>query len=99
VAVSHPANWGPFKIDLLRHALDLAGLRSVTLLTNGFERRSPQELMTSAHQAIGRSHERAADPLADPDVVEICEAAACTGEAIYGAAQQAQNRTLEPTRR
>jgi actin-like ATPase involved in cell morphogenesis len=33
VAVSHPANWGPFKIDLLRHALDLAGLRSVTLLT------------------------------------------------------------------
>jgi len=33
VAVSHPANWGPFKIDLLRHALDLASLRSVTLLT------------------------------------------------------------------
>jgi actin-like ATPase involved in cell morphogenesis len=33
VAVSHPANWGLFKIDLLRHALDLAGLRSVTLLT------------------------------------------------------------------
>jgi actin-like ATPase involved in cell morphogenesis len=33
VAVSHPANWGPFKIDLLRHALDLAGLRTVTLLT------------------------------------------------------------------
>jgi molecular chaperone DnaK len=33
VAVSHPANWGPFKIDLLRHALDLAGLRAVTLLT------------------------------------------------------------------
>jgi molecular chaperone DnaK (HSP70) len=34
VAVSRPANWGPFKIDLLRHALDLAGLRSVTLLTD-----------------------------------------------------------------
>jgi actin-like ATPase involved in cell morphogenesis len=33
VAVSHPANWGPFKVDLLSHALDLAGLRSVTLLT------------------------------------------------------------------
>jgi actin-like ATPase involved in cell morphogenesis len=33
VAVSHPANWGPFKIDLLRHALDLAGLRSVTLVS------------------------------------------------------------------
>jgi actin-like ATPase involved in cell morphogenesis len=33
VAVSHPANWGPFKIDLLRHGLDLAGLRSVSLLS------------------------------------------------------------------
>ena len=33
VAVSHPANWGPFKIDLLHHALDLAGVRAVTLLT------------------------------------------------------------------
>jgi actin-like ATPase involved in cell morphogenesis len=33
VAVSYPANWGPFKIDLLRHALDLAALRSVTLVT------------------------------------------------------------------
>jgi actin-like ATPase involved in cell morphogenesis len=33
VAVCHPANWGPFKTDLLRHALDLAGLTSVTLLT------------------------------------------------------------------
>ena len=31
--MSHPANWGPFKIDLLRHALDLAALRSVTLVT------------------------------------------------------------------
>ena len=34
VAVSRPANWGPFEIDLLRHALDLAGLRSVSLLTD-----------------------------------------------------------------
>ncbi|HEX8803789.1 MAG TPA: Hsp70 family protein, partial [Acidimicrobiales bacterium] len=33
VAESHPANWGPFKIDLLRHALELAGLRTVTLLS------------------------------------------------------------------
>jgi len=32
VVVTHPANWDPAKIDLLRHALDLAGLRSVTLL-------------------------------------------------------------------
>lgn len=33
VAVSYPANWGPFKTDLLRHAVDLAGLRGVSLLT------------------------------------------------------------------
>ena len=26
VAVSHPANWGPFKIDLLHHALEVVGL-------------------------------------------------------------------------
>jgi actin-like ATPase involved in cell morphogenesis len=33
VAVTHPANWGPYKIELLRHALDLADLRDVTLVT------------------------------------------------------------------
>ncbi|MDZ7673984.1 MAG: Hsp70 family protein [Acidimicrobiales bacterium] len=33
VAVSHPANWGPFKVDLLRHAVELAGLRGAVLLT------------------------------------------------------------------
>ncbi|MFP3901949.1 MAG: Hsp70 family protein, partial [Acidimicrobiia bacterium] len=33
LAVSYPANWGPFKTDLLRHAVDLAGLRNVGLLT------------------------------------------------------------------
>jgi actin-like ATPase involved in cell morphogenesis len=33
VAVSHPANWGPFKVDLTRHAVDLAGLRDVRLLS------------------------------------------------------------------
>jgi molecular chaperone DnaK (HSP70) len=34
VAVTHPANWGPAKVDLLRHALDLAGLRSTTLVAD-----------------------------------------------------------------
>lgn len=33
VAITHPANWGPYKTDLLRQAADLAGLRNATLLT------------------------------------------------------------------
>jgi hypothetical protein len=42
------------------------------------------ELATAALQVIGRWRERAADPLADPALVEVCETAARTGEAIYG---------------
>jgi hypothetical protein len=56
----------------------------------------PQELANAALQAIARWRDRASDPLADPALVEVCEAAARTGEAIYGASQQA--RTMEPTR-
>ncbi|MGH3762429.1 Hsp70 family protein, partial [Actinophytocola sp.] len=33
VCVSHPANWGPYKIDLLRQAVRMADLPSVTLAT------------------------------------------------------------------
>jgi actin-like ATPase involved in cell morphogenesis len=33
VAVCHPGHWEPSQVDLLRHALDLAGLRTVSLLT------------------------------------------------------------------
>src|SRR5262245_30973716 len=33
VCVSHPANWGPFKIDLLRQAVRMADLPSVTFVT------------------------------------------------------------------
>ncbi len=33
VAVTHPANWGPFKIDLLEQAVRHAGLSDVTFLT------------------------------------------------------------------
>ncbi|HET8931249.1 MAG TPA: Hsp70 family protein [Acidimicrobiales bacterium] len=33
VAVTHPANWGPFKIDLLGQAVRRAGLDDVTFLT------------------------------------------------------------------
>jgi molecular chaperone DnaK len=33
LAVSHPANWGNFKIDLLRQAVDLAGLPVATYVT------------------------------------------------------------------
>ncbi len=33
VAVAHPANWGPYKIDLMRQALTLAGLRDATLVS------------------------------------------------------------------
>ncbi|MDP2290263.1 MAG: Hsp70 family protein [Actinomycetota bacterium] len=33
IAVSHPANWGQFKIDLLRQSVELAGLQSATFVT------------------------------------------------------------------
>jgi molecular chaperone DnaK len=33
VAVTHPANWGPFKIDLLRNATVQAGIRDVVLVS------------------------------------------------------------------
>jgi molecular chaperone DnaK len=33
VAVTHPANWGPYKLDLLHQALRLADLRDVVTLT------------------------------------------------------------------
>ncbi|KAA0235078.1 MAG: Chaperone protein DnaK [Acidimicrobiales bacterium] len=33
IAISHPANWGAFKIDLLRQAVRMADLGEVTLLT------------------------------------------------------------------
>jgi molecular chaperone DnaK len=33
VALTHPANWGQFKIDLLRQAADACGLRDITLVT------------------------------------------------------------------
>lgn len=31
VAISHPANWGPYKIDLLRQAVQMAGLPDTTV--------------------------------------------------------------------
>ena len=33
VAVSHPANWGPFKLGLLEQAVRLADVESVTMIT------------------------------------------------------------------
>ena len=33
VAVSHPANWGQFKIDLLRQSVEMAGLQNATFVT------------------------------------------------------------------
>jgi len=56
-----------------------------------------QELASAALQAIGRWRGRSSDPLADPPLVEVCEAAARTAEAVYGASQQAQRP--DPTRR
>jgi hypothetical protein len=50
----------------------------------------PTELATAALQVITRWRDRAADPLADPALVEVCEAAARTGEAIYGTTQGAR---------
>jgi len=47
-----------------------------------------RELAGAALQVVARWRDRAASPLADPALVEVCEAAARTGEAIYGASQQ-----------
>lgn len=33
IAVTHPANWGQFKVDLLRQAVELAGLSDATFVT------------------------------------------------------------------
>lgn len=33
IAVTHPANWGQFKIDLLRQSVELAGLDAATFVT------------------------------------------------------------------
>ena len=33
IAVSHPASWGQFKIDLLRQSVELAGLQDATFVT------------------------------------------------------------------
>lgn len=33
IAVAHPANWGPYKIDLLEQAIRIAGLDDVALVT------------------------------------------------------------------
>jgi len=33
IAVAHPANWGPFKLDLLRQAVERADLDDVTILS------------------------------------------------------------------
>ena len=48
----------------------------------------PAEFANAALQVIARWRDRASDPLADPAVVEVCETAARTGEAIYGSLQQ-----------
>jgi hypothetical protein len=46
------------------------------------------EVSTAALQSVARWRERAADPLAEPAFVEMCETAARTGEAIFGSLQQ-----------
>jgi hypothetical protein len=51
---------------------------------------SGRQLASGALQVIERWRSRSADPLADPALVEVCEAAARTGEAIYGAAQHTE---------
>jgi hypothetical protein len=47
---------------------------------------SPERLSEAALAAIVRWRERASDPLADPALIEVCEAAARTCEAIYAGA-------------
>ncbi|HEX8805232.1 MAG TPA: dynamin family protein [Acidimicrobiales bacterium] len=54
---------------------------------------TPQDLAAGALQLIARWRDRASNPLADPGIVEVCEAAARTGEAIYGAAQAPGRRS------
>jgi Dynamin family len=52
----------------------------------------PEEMATAALQVIARWRDRASDPLADPAVVEVCETAARTGEAIYGSIRERNER-------
>jgi triphosphoribosyl-dephospho-CoA synthetase len=46
------------------------------------------ELTAASLSSISRWRERASDPLAEPALVEVCETAARTGEAIYASTQQ-----------
>ena len=50
------------------------------------------ELAAAALEVIGRWRDLAADPLADPAIVEVCETAARTGEAIYGSIRERNER-------
>jgi len=86
VAVTHPANWGPFKIDLLRQALRQADLGDAQLLTEpeaaaiyyaSTERVEPGEVVAiydlgggTFDAAVLRKSEPGFDLLGEPEGVE-----------------------------
>jgi DNA-binding beta-propeller fold protein YncE/actin-like ATPase involved in cell morphogenesis len=86
VAVTHPANWGPFKIDLLRQALRQAGLHDARLLTEpeaaatyyaSTERVEPGEVVAiydlgggTFDAAVLRKSDNGFDLLGEPEGIE-----------------------------
>ena len=86
VAIAHPANWGSYKIDLIRQAADLAGLRNATLVTEPFaaavhyastERTAPGDVIAvydlgggTFDAAILRKTETGFEQLGEPQGIE-----------------------------
>lgn len=71
--------------DGRRSELDRILLGSTATAALGLpEQSGPEELRTAALEAVARWRDRAADPLAEPSAMEVCEVAARTAEAIYG---------------
>ena len=83
------ANGGVRIADAERPELERLFLAPTAADALGFAGGSPDpELASAALRMIARWRDRAADPLADPQLVEVCETAARTGEAIYGSTQR-----------
>jgi molecular chaperone DnaK (HSP70) len=57
VALTHPTGWGPYRVDLLGHALQEMGLAAAALVTRA--------------RAVATSHEAAGDLATDADVLAV----------------------------
>jgi hypothetical protein len=83
------ANGGVRIADADRPELERLFLAPTAADALGLAGGSPDpELASAALRMIARWRDRAANPLADPQLVEVCETAARTAEAIYGSTQR-----------